>query len=110
MQRRLGVYALGRSSLQLWFPSELHKEINPMLVGFGQVQVMTSAPNLMLMAVSGCLHSLPANLVVIDVSSRMKGLCHSAQLGEKRYKCKDVITSTYSASRPRLSADLEIEG
>ena len=48
-------------------------------------------------------------ITVIYVSSRMKGLCPSAQMGEKKYKYKDVITSTYSASQPRLGADLETE-
>ncbi|KAG6867662.1 hypothetical protein C0993_012604 [Termitomyces sp. T159_Od127] len=81
-----------RLNLQSWLPTELHPDINHMLVGFGQVVCVPVGPRCDLCELS------------------TKGLCPSAQKPSKSRTRKTVVlASEASTSRSLPKVDIEIE-
>ncbi|TFK66771.1 DNA glycosylase [Pluteus cervinus] len=79
-----------RLNLQSWLPSELHHDINHLLVGFGQMICLPVGPKC-----GEC-----------DLSSR--GLCPSANLDkEKKSKSRTPTTATKSRSMPKIEIEVE---
>ncbi|EKM83215.1 hypothetical protein AGABI1DRAFT_69456 [Agaricus bisporus var. burnettii JB137-S8] len=76
-----------RLNLQSWLPTEFHREINHMLVGFGQVICLPVGPR----------------CDMCDLST--KGLCPSAQKAVKRSKRKVVVLD----SPAKVKVELEVE-
>ncbi|KXN84574.1 hypothetical protein AN958_12322 [Leucoagaricus sp. SymC.cos] len=81
-----------RLNLQSWLPSELHREINLMLVGFGQIICTPTKPQC-----DAC-----------ELST--KGLCPSVQKGSKGKRQKPAtISAQESPALPRISIEVEAE-
>ncbi|KAF8528153.1 DNA-lyase [Hysterangium stoloniferum] len=73
-----------RLNLESWLPKELHEEINPLLVGFGQTICLPVGPR-------------------CDECSLSRGLCPSAYVGVKSKRQK------ITAKKASLSVKIEVE-
>ncbi|KAF5349592.1 hypothetical protein D9756_008927 [Leucocoprinus leucothites] len=78
-----------RLNLQSWLPSEFHKEINHLLVGFGQVICLPVGPR----------------CDMCDLSPR--GLCPSAQKVTKATKRKAVVLADGSPAKVKIELKTE---
>lgn len=83
-----------RLNLQSWLPTELHRDVNHMLVGFGQVICLPVGPRCDL----------------CDLST--SGLCPSAKKNPTSKGRKAVVTASTSpepGSLPRIEIELEAD-
>lgn len=92
------LYSLLASSLNLqsWLPKELHPEINPLLVGFGQVRVLSPTITYRLQIL---IPSVWSKVICVPVGPKCgscvlseKGVCPSASRGSKAKTLKRTVT------------------
>ncbi|KAI0925742.1 hypothetical protein AcW1_008095 [Taiwanofungus camphoratus] len=77
-----------RLNLQSWLPLELHPEINPLLVGFGQTICLPTGPR-------------------CDTCQLISGLCPSARKVKVKAQSKRVLVAKASPSGPKFEITLE---
>jgi endonuclease-3 len=101
-----------RLNLQSWLPSELHGEINHMLVGFGQVRYRNTStsfpPSLITSRQTICLPVGP-RCDLCELNTKGPGRCPSAQKVVNPQNRKTVVMSevVYTDLGPKVEIQVE---